>query len=93
MLLETEDLSEEWKEPEVAIENWTKEDPDLVGRKIPVFIPTAATTEQEEKLAEYKSSYDCINLFSNDVYVYAIVHQLRMYAIQKDQEANMIFLT
>ena len=86
------DEEEEGEEEEEEFE-WTKDDPGLVGSKIPVFYDTDPKPEIEEKLASCQTAYDYYKLFSTDAWVDVIVYQSKLYAVQKGAEAKVNVLT
>ena len=87
---DNDEIEEEEEDEEFE---WTKDDPGLVGSKIPVFTDTDPDPEIEEKLASCQTAYDYYKLFSTDAWVDLIVYQSKLYAVQKGAEAKVNVLT
>ena len=62
---------------------WTKKNPSLVGTKIGEYIKPELTAEDKKTLDSASSALDFYLLFSTPEYIKRIIHQSRLYAVQK----------
>ena len=63
---------------------WIKNDPGLVGSRVPVFKKPVLSTEDQETLDSLSSAYDFYKLFQPDSYVNEVLYQSKLYAVQKN---------
>lgn len=93
MHLEAGDTSSEDEEVVVQPKQWSAEDPNLVGSKIPAYEKPELSVEDKEKLQSLHSAYDFYKVFSPDSYLNEVVHQSRLYAVQKGHTKQLSTLT
>jgi hypothetical protein len=72
---------------------WSQEDPKLVGSKIPDFVHPGLSQAEKETLQSAKKAYDFYKIFSPDSWLNDIVHQSRLYAVQKGRIKQLNMLT
>jgi hypothetical protein len=90
---EAGDTSSDEEEVPVRPVQWSQEDPKLVGSKIPDFVQPELSQEEKEKLQGAKTAYDFYKIFSPDSWLNEIVHQSRLYAVQKGRIKQLNMLT
>ncbi len=90
---EADDTSSDEEEVPVKPVQWSQEDPKLVGSKIPVFIQPELSQEDKETLQSAYKAYDFYKIFSPDSWLNEIVHQSRLYAVQKGRIKQLNMLT
>lgn len=61
---------------------WTRQDPKLVGSKVPPFEPVVTS---EDSLKDLSSAYDFYKLFQPNTFVEEIVYQSKLYGVQKSK--------
>jgi hypothetical protein len=90
---EADDSSSDEEEVPIRPVQWSQEDPKLVGSKIPDFVQPELSQEEKEKLQGAKTAYDFYKIFSPDSWLNEIVHQSRLYAVQKGRIKQLNMLT
>lgn len=72
--------------------DWLRKDPELVGSKVPAYVQPELSPDDQEKLDSLSTAYDYYKLYQSDSFVNEIVHQSRLYAMQKDfkKQAEMV---
>jgi hypothetical protein len=91
--LEAADSSSEDEEAAVQPKQWSRKDPHLVGSKIPAYNKPELSQEDQEKLQNLHGAYDYYKIFSPDSYINEVVHQTRLYAVQKGHTKQLNMLT
>ena len=90
---EAGDTSSDEEEVPVRPEQWSQEDPNLVVSKIPDFVQPELSQEDKETLQSAYKAYDFYKIFSPDSWLNEIVHQSRLYAVQKGRIKQLNMLT
>ncbi len=93
MSLEADDTSSDEEEVLIRPVQWSREDPNLVGSKIPDFVQPELSQEDKETLQSANKAYDFYKIFSPDSWLNEIVHQSRLYAVQKGRIKQLNMLT
>ena len=91
--MEAADTSSDEDEVPVLAKEWSKKDPGLVGTKIPEYVKPELSEEDKEMLQSLHTAYDFYKVFSPDSYINEVVHQSRLYAVQKGHEKQLNSLT
>ncbi len=90
---EADDTSSDEEEVPVRPVQWSQEDPNLVGSKIPDFVQPELSQAEKEMLKSANKAYDFYKIFSPDSWLNEIVHQSRLYAVQKGRIKQLKMLT
>ncbi len=90
---EAGDTSSDEEEIPARPVQWSQEDPKLVGSKIPDFVQPELSQEDKETLQGAKTAYNFYKIFSPDSWLNEIVHQSRLYAVQKGRIKQLNMLT
>ncbi len=90
---EADDSSSDEEEVHVRPVQWSQEDPHLVGSKNPDFVQPELSQEEKETLQSANKAYDFYKIFSPDNWLDEIVHQSRLYAVQKGRIKQLNMLT
>jgi hypothetical protein len=90
---EADEISTDEEEVPVRPVQWSQEDPHLVGSKIPDFVQPELSQEDKEMLQSANKAYDFYKIFSPDNWLDEIVHQSRLYAVQKGRIKQLNMLT
>lgn len=68
---------------------WRKQDPGLVGTKIPEFRKPVLSPDVAETMETVKTAYDYYRLFQPDTFANEVVYQSKLYAVQKDYKKQL----
>jgi hypothetical protein len=90
---EADEISSDEEEVAVRQVQWSQEDPNLVGSQIPDFVQPELSQEDKETLHSANKAYNFYKIFSPDSWLNEIVHQSRLYAVQKGRIKQLNMLT
>lgn len=79
--------------PISTVGQWKKEDPGLIGTKVPPFIRPVLSAGDQDKLENCKTAYDFYKLFQPDEFVDEVVYQSKLYGEQKNLGKSMELVT
>ena len=77
----------------VGPETWQKDDPNLVGTRIPQYQKPRDTLEYREKLEGAKTALDFYNLFQPAHFTNQVVYQSKLYAVSRGWDNKVEIIT
>jgi hypothetical protein len=66
--------------------NWSRQNSDMVGSRVSVWVKPVMTAENSDMLADLSSAYDYYKLFQPASFAEEVVYQSKLYAVQKDKK-------